>query len=521
LTRREVRGAGIVALALTLAALSYGVQGEVGLNLTDEGLLWYVSERTAAGDVPLRDVRSYEPGRYYWSAAWLRGLGSGVRSLRVSLAAMQCVGLVLAFLLLRRIVPSFGLLVIIGVVLIVWMWPMYRSFEHVAVLASLYAAARVVERPATARWFIAGLVTGLVGFLRIDHGVYGTIAFLLLLGFAVARLEGVRARPALGGWAFGALVGASPMILLAVFVPGFTQGYVDNLVYMGRATLWAGTVSLPLSPPWLWTVVPTVGGRPLADAARLAALGVLFTLLPAILVVAGVRALRARGVATPAEARLAAAAAVGLPYLAQTFSRADLEHLTPTGMALIVACVASVASWPRRVAHVAGVLLVPIALVTTYLVVVAETPYGLRLHQPDLYVRSDVAGDALWLNRSTVEIIDTVKRATAYHVGAAPLLVIPLWPGMYPILGKPAPLWEVYSLFPEPDARQRESIARLRRLGVDWVLVADVVPDPREDLRFRNTHPVLWEHFRADFDWSIVDQRHPWIYLLRRRAGTQ
>jgi hypothetical protein len=513
------RGVAILALALALGALSYGVQGEVGLNLTDEGLLWYVSERTAAGDVPLRDVRSYEPGRYYWSAAWLHGLGSGIRSLRVSLAAMQCIGLVLAFLLLRRIVSLFGLLVIIGVILVTWMWPMYRSFEHVAVLASLYAAARVVERPKTSRWYTAGLVTGLVGLVRIDHGVYGTIAFLMLLGFAVTRLDGGRAGPALGGFALGALVGISPMVLLAMFVPGFAQGYVDNVAYMGRTTLWAGTVSLPLPPPWLWTVVPTLGERTFAEAAGLVAMSGLFTLLPAVLIAAGVRALRARGVATAAEARLAAASAVGLPYLAQTFSRADLQHLTPTVMALVVAVVAFVASWTRRTAHVAGMLLVPMALVVTYLVVVVETPYGLRLRQPDLYVRSDVAGDALWLNRSTAEIIDTVKRATAHHVGAAPLLVIPLWPGMYPILGKQAPLWEVYSLFPEPEARQRESIARLRRQGVDWVLVADVVPDPREDLRFRNTHPLLWEHFRTDFDWSIVDQRHPWIYLLRRRTA--
>jgi len=56
--------------------------------------------------VPLRDVRSYEPGRYYWSAAFLRGLGPGVKSVRVSLAAAQGVGLVFAFLLLRRIVST-------------------------------------------------------------------------------------------------------------------------------------------------------------------------------------------------------------------------------------------------------------------------------------------------------------------------------------------------------------------------------------------------------------------------------
>src|SRR5512145_1066513 len=143
------------------------------------------------------------------------------------------------------------------------------------------------------------------------------------------------------------------------------------------------------------------------------------------------------------------------------------------------------------------------------------------MRRPQLYVRSDVAGDVLWLNRSTVEIIDGVKRATAAHVGARPLLVIPLGPGMYPILGKQAPLWEVYALFPEPESRQREAIARLRGSGVDWVLLADIVPEPRADLRFSSTHRLLWEHFRQDFDWLPVDSRHPWIHLLRRRIPAQ
>ena len=155
-----------------MAVLSYAIQGDVGLNLTDEGLFWYVTERTAAGDVPLRDVRSYEPGRYYWSAAFLRVLGPGVKSLRVSLAAVQAVGLVFAFLLLRRIVTAVVPLAVLGLILVVWMWPMYRSFENVAVLALLLAGVRVVERPIASRWCAAGVVVGLAAFVRIDHGVY-------------------------------------------------------------------------------------------------------------------------------------------------------------------------------------------------------------------------------------------------------------------------------------------------------------------------------------------------------------
>ena len=469
--------------------------------------------------MPLRDVRSYEPGRYYWSAAFLRILGPGVKALRVSLAAFQGVGLVLAFLLLRRIVPSVGVLAALGLILVVWMWPMYRSFEHVAVLALLFAAVRVVERPIPSRWRAAGGVVGLAAFVRIDHGVYGTLALLLLLIFSAIRLDGVRPGRALANWTLGAIAGYSPMLLLAVLAPGFVHGFTANLAYMARTTLWAGTVSLPRPAPWLWTVLPKLGGRSFADAAALVTLGSLFTLLPVVLVLAGYLAFRVRGAATPQQAQLAAAAIVGLPYLAHTFARADLQHLTPTAMALVVAVTALVASLPAAARRIASIAALPLALVATYLVVVTETPYGIRMRHPETYVRSNVAGDTLWLNRETVEIIDSVKHATAAHVGARRLLVIPLWPGMYPILGKQAPLWEVYSLFPEPESQQHEAIARLRRLGVDWVVLADIVPEPREDLRFRNTHRVLWEHFQQNFDWLGVDPRHPWIYLLRRRAA--
>jgi hypothetical protein len=63
-------GLVIVLFSLALAVARFLVQGDIGLDLGDEGQLWYVTTRTALGDVPLRDIRSYDPGRYYWGAAW-------------------------------------------------------------------------------------------------------------------------------------------------------------------------------------------------------------------------------------------------------------------------------------------------------------------------------------------------------------------------------------------------------------------------------------------------------------------
>ena len=90
-------GAVVLALALHLAF------GDIDLNLADEGFLWYGVLRTLEGQVPLRDFQSYEPGRYYWCAAWCACFGTGVLALRGALALFQALGLFCGMSVLRRL----------------------------------------------------------------------------------------------------------------------------------------------------------------------------------------------------------------------------------------------------------------------------------------------------------------------------------------------------------------------------------------------------------------------------------
>jgi hypothetical protein len=85
------------------------------------------------------------------------------------------------------------------------------------------------------------------------------------------------------------------------------------------------------------------------------------------------------------------------------------------------------------------------------------------------------------------------------------------------VLDRPAPLWETYFVYPETEVSQRAMIERLASRKVDWALVADVPLDGRDDLRFRHTHRLVWDHLAADFERVRVDGLPDHLLLLRRR----
>jgi hypothetical protein len=77
-----------------------------------------------------------------------------------------------------------------------------------------------------------------------------------------------------------------------------------------------------------------------------------------------------------------------------------------------------------------------------------------------------------------------------YAPGDTTFLVVPFWPGAYAAFHK-SPMWDIYPIFPRSEAAQRAEIERIERADPGFVVVVDIALDGRDELRFRNTLPLI------------------------------
>ena len=507
----------IVLLSLALAVGCFWVQGDIDLNLADEGQLWYVTTRTALGDVPLRDIRSYDPGRYYWGAAWFKLLGPGIISLRISTTFVQALGLIFGLLTLRRVVRRWWLLAILGVLLLAWMYPVYKAYESATVLALVWLAVRLLEAPTPVRHFAAGVGIGLAAFVRVDHGLYSTAAFVLLILFRALRERKVTARD-LGAAAAGIVVGYSPMLVMLVAVPGFFGGLVEHVAYLVRIVAWNGTANLAKPVPWPWVVSADL---PALERLHQICVGALFMAVPTLYLLAAVGVVRSPGDDTPGRQLVLAAGFVGVMYAQYTFARPDLEHLAQSFHPLVILVTGLVATLGPRLRARAPAVLLPLVVGLSWLTVVVKSPvylWATEVRNP--YVQVRVADDMLWMHPGIAGLLDRVRlTADAVLAPGERILVVPHWPAFYVLLGRESPLWETYFIFPEPEERQRRMIDDLERRNVTAVLISDLVMDSRADLHFGRTHPLVYRHLLERYDKIPVGGMPPWAHFLRRKSA--
>jgi hypothetical protein len=133
----------------------------------------------------------------------------------------------------------------------------------------------------------------------------------------------------------------------------------------------------------------------------------------------------------------------------------------------------------------------------------------------------EISGSSLQVDpRPAADIALLRELASQFAQNGRSFLAVPYWPGAYPLLGRRSPIWEIYALIPRSEAFEKREIERIKASDPGFVVVLDLPLDGRDELRFRNTHPLIHQYIRDNFE-RVQNFPHPayQIYVARSSAG--
>ena len=494
-TRTQVVEASLFSAAI--ASLVFVLQWRYGFNWGDEGWLWYISQRTALGQVPVRDIFSYDPGRYYWTAVVFKALGkNGLFEQLVANYLFGAVGLVITYIAMARVGVSRGwrvaILVLLGIVL---GFPRHKIFEQ---SLSLIAAAGIAfilaapERPK--RWFIYGVATGFAAFVGRNSGLYFAIAAVLafvLLRIAGARIASVRSIGALLG---GIAVGYSPIFFMMLRVRGFASAFLDSVLLTPK---WSWRLRIPF--PWH----SHASGLHGLDAWQLRAVSWLCLAVPvtyALVVWYGSRTHASRPLTLATGASLA-----GIPYLHHAFYHADFFHIAQGVVPFVIAGGAFFYHFwllnRRRWSLACFSVLVLLVMACWLPMQPLAQHLRAKANGSQSLDRITIDGRDFEVPAQQAQVMHAVE--SAFHsCGAADgsFLQAPYYPGLYAFLKTRAPSWDVYYLWPRSDDVQKKEIEALIQNRTALVLLnRDASFDGQEWLKIGNTNPKLVEYVSSEY----------------------
>jgi hypothetical protein len=206
----------------------------------------------------------------------------------------------------------------------------------------------------------------------------------------------------------------------------------------------------------------------------------------------------------------AASAFLILPYAHHTFRRTDIGHLAQTIFPFLIGILAISAASSKKVKIPVIALLLCVSLVVM-LPLRHSAWQGLK---GGGNVR--LGGDTIKTDPETAYNIALLSSlAKEYCRDGRTFLAVPFWPGAYAVMERKAPIWEIYPLVPRNSTFQEREIERIEDAEPGFVIVWDLALDGREDLRFQNTHPLIDQYIRQNFE-QIEDPFSPTGFRIYR-----
>lgn len=496
-----------LCLALSIGLFStilwFWLTWHIGLTLADEGYYWYGAQRVLAGEVPILDFMSYDPGRYYIAAAVMALVGDdGILGARVAasviLALQVSLGIYLALLSFYggRLARLFYA-VIVAILLIVWTYPYFKTFDYFASMLLIFGLSRFIQDRTCHGWFVAGLTVGIAAVLGRNHGVYGVVGSFTALVIIYYGLKSARpSGAAYLSWVLGVVVGYLPVIYLNMFVEGFSSAFFESV----KSIIDSGSTNIKLPVPWPWIV----------DTAKLGIVfsifyigqGLFFIFLIAFSVAGlGYVALRRkyglpRSAGETENAVFLAAVCLALPYAHYAFSRADVTHLALSILPLLLGLLSIpiVSNWKSKI-------LVALALLASGSIVMADIQPALRyLVFHEKLEAIQIGSDKILVSPGQATNLKYLFQLVQPEIDKGkPFLALPNYPTLHAIYRSKMAAWDIYPILARDEVFERQEIQRIEKLNPSLILISNHALDNNESLRYKNLHPLIYQWINSKY----------------------
>lgn len=508
----------IFFFSVLLVTISFFLQGHISFNMFDEGALWYESLRILKGDVPLLDYNSYDPGRYYLSAFFMKIFEDhGIITLRIILSLIQVFGLFIGGVLIERSIKEKKKITLFYiflslVILIFWQYPRHKFFDISILIFQIGILFQLIYKPTLKRHFVAGLLLGLVAFFGRNHGAYGFIAQIL----AIASIQFSRKiitpkfLKAIFMWVMGIIFGYFPMYLLMIIYPDFLGAFINSIKFM-FTNEYGIHFSLPI--PFPWTTDFSQGIT--LNSIRSFLVGCCFLAL-LIYPLAGLfwvikilfKECKKNKLSQKCLSILLATFFLSIPYANYAYQRADVGHLCHAIFPMLIGIIIVILNFENKIVKnvvVCGIILFSVFIMYSYL-------YKYECLGEQVCKEVQVGKDTLLMNQYVARDINFVKDITKKYAPNIEdgVLIVPYWV-LYPVIGKDIPTFEVRNLHPRTEDFQKEEIKRIEKANVKVAIVVDTPLDGNPKLKYSETHDLIYKYIVNNFEHKTDESQYLWI----------
>ena len=472
----------------------------IGFDLSDEGYLWYGTQRLFHGEFPIRDFLAYDLGRYLYSSVFFLLLqDTGLISLRI--AAFTLIGVLMvgvAYIVISnenaKWLMKMYIALTVAILAGLLVYPYYKVFDYVAALSLILAIYNLFKRPSVISWIFLGVTVGIAATVNRNHGVYGVVASILAFSvfLAMPRMKRQTFRTPFV-FAFGVAIGYLPTLLSFVFVSGFFQSFLEGI----REQLRLGQTNIPLPVPWPWIVDLRVFGWLTSFPPFLRGLAflglILFPIFGLMVILKNRRAFDTK------YAAFTASLCVAIPYSHYAFSRADMTHLSLSLLPVFIGLLTIPLCSRSETKGLVAILLITITVVISQSPAVeyyAETGLG--------WEKIKVRGESILVRKSDAESFGRITNAIEKNIRSGSTFVaMPDMPGVHAIFESRIPVYDIYTLSVADKMHEEAEINKLNQSRPGLILISNKALDSSELLRFSNLRPQMYKWLNENYRRTV------------------